>query len=294
MSGMGPADDASKPGAAPVSGAAPQPEQGGGRASVPVVRRGMFREAARASDSYGLLLFLVFIDYILLSVPWEGAAQVIVSTLFICATALLGFHTSHVRGRWLQAVRIASAVAIGASIVSAVSHGHRSTGTTFMIIAVLILATPLAVVTRIVQHRRVTAETLMGAIAVYVLIGLVFSYADYGLQLISGSSFFAQSPPPSGHFNEQDFVYYSFITMTTVGYGDLSPATGLPRTFAVMEALTGQIFLVVMVSRLVALYTPRARGERRRMLAAGQRGAVDDVEDIEAMDGDVDPAGSEA
>jgi voltage-gated potassium channel Kch len=57
-------------------------------------------------------------------------------------------------------------------------------------------------------------------------------------------------------------VYYSYITMTTVGYGDLSPAVGLPRTMAVLEALTGQIFLVVLVARLVSMYQPRIRGAR--------------------------------
>ena len=62
--------------AGPTSG----PE--GERPAVPVLRRGMLREAARASDSYGLLLVLVFIDYLLLSVPWEGPSQVVVSTLF--------------------------------------------------------------------------------------------------------------------------------------------------------------------------------------------------------------------
>ena len=77
--------------------------------------------------------------------------------------------------------------------------------------------------------------------------------ADYGYQLAAGSSFFAQS----GHHGPADFGYFSFITMATVGYGDLTPAVGLPRTFAVLEALTGQIFLVVLVARLVTLYTPR-------------------------------------
>jgi hypothetical protein len=278
-------------------GAPAQVTDAGAQDPTPLLRRGMLREAARASDSYGLLLVLVFVDYLLLSVPWEGPYQVVTSTVFVSATALLGFHTSHVRGAWLRAVRVASVVAIAASIVAGITyghstgtHGHMATGITFMIIALLILATPLAVVSRIVQHKRVTTETLMGAIAVYVLIGLVFAYADYGLQLISQQSFFAQSPsPPATHFNEQTFVYYSFITMTTVGYGDLSPASGLPRNFAVVEALTGQIFLVVMVSRLVAMYAPRAKGERRRMLAAGMSGSVDDIEDDPALT-DAEPA----
>jgi hypothetical protein len=54
--------------------------------------------------------------------------------------------------------------------------------------------------------------------------------------------------------------------MTTVGYGDLSPAVGLPRTMAVVEALTGQIFLVVLVARLVSMYQPKTRGARLRNL----------------------------
>jgi hypothetical protein len=74
-------------------------------------------------------------------------------------------------------------------------------------------------------------------------------------QLASGHSFFAQS----GHYTSPSFLYLSFITMATVGYDDLTPAFGLPRTFSVLEALTGQIFLVVLVSRLVAMYSPTAR-----------------------------------
>ena len=83
----------------------------------------------------------------------------------------------------------------------------------------------------------------------------MFANADYGVQLVSGNSFFAQP----GHHGPADFAYFSYITMATVGYGDLSPATGLPRTNAVLEALMGQIFLVVLVARLVGMYTPSFR-----------------------------------
>jgi hypothetical protein len=79
---------------------------------------------------------------------------------------------------------------------------------------------------------------------------------------LASDTYFAQP----GQHGPPDFVYFSYITMSTVGYGDLTPAPGLPRTTSVLEALIGQIFLVVLVARLVAMYTPTLmrRGEIRR------------------------------
>lgn len=175
------------------------------------------------------------------------------------ATVLLAFHTSLVRGRAFRAVQMAVAVAVAGSVVAWFGGSDRGRGVVFLILAVLVLLSPIAVVTRIVRHTRVTVHTLLGAICIYVLIGLVFAFGDLSVQLVSGSPFFSQPGP----HHSPDFLYFSFITMTSVGYGDLSPAYGFPRTMAVLEALTGQIFLVVMVSRLVALLTPSQRGARR-------------------------------
>jgi hypothetical protein len=259
-----------------------------------LLRRGVLREAARASDSYGLLLLLILIDYVLLSLGGTSGWDMIFKAVFVGLTALLGFHTSHVRGRLLLLVRIAVVVAVLASIGVA-AHGavtHDTSAVTLrhlqgivgMILGLLVLTTPIAVLSRIVQHKQVTSETLLGAICVYVLLGLVFSYFDFSLYLATGH-FFAQPTPAPPGWKTPDFLYFSFITMTTVGYGDLTPTVGLPRTMAVMEALAGQIFLVVMVSRLVAMYSPRERGERRRtLLRAGADGADDaPVADPEAV-----------
>jgi hypothetical protein len=178
-------------------------------------------------------------------------------------TAVLGVHTSEVRGLPFQVVIGASGVAVIAAVVSALVGGDASRGVTLVAIAVLALVTPIAVLHRIRRHRHVTAETIFGAVCVYVLIGLLFAYADLAVQTISSGHFFAQS----GMHRESDFVYFSFITMTTVGYGDLSPTTGVPRTMAVSEALVGQVFLVVLVARLVSVYSPQSGAARRRALA---------------------------
>jgi Ion channel len=211
------------------------------------------RTLAFGADSYGLVFLLLVADYVLLTVGWTGDGALVVSTVCLSLTLLIAFHTSEVPRRLMHLVRAAVAVAVLGAIGAAIGGGQTANGAIVLLVTLLLVASPLAIGWRIARHDKVTAQTILGALSIYVLIGLIFANADLGGQLASGSSFFAQS----GHHGPADFSYFSFITMTTVGYGDLTPATGLPRTSAVIEALSGQIFLVVLVARLVTLYTPR-------------------------------------
>jgi hypothetical protein len=219
-----------------------------------------WREAVRALDSYVLLLVLVLIDYLLVAANWRGGGATVVRIVFVGLTAVHGVHTSGVRGPPARIVNIIAIVAVVGSIINAQVGGDVSKGIVLVAGALLLLATLIAVLRRILQHPQVTAETLVGAICVYLLLGLMFADADLAVQSISGH-FFAQPGP----HREPAFVYFSFITLTTVGYGDLSPTIGLPRTMAITEALVGQIFLVVLVARLVSSYIPGS-GETRRQI----------------------------
>jgi hypothetical protein len=204
------------------------------------------------ADSYGLLFLFLIGDYIILSSGWKGSVALVTTAAWLSVTVLLAFRTSRVPRRVMDVIRVATVVNVLTAISIAVGAGERAAGAALLLSTLLLVASPIAIAWRLVHHERVTGQTILGALCVYVLIGLIFANADYGIQLASGSSFFAQS----GHHGPSDFAYFSFITMTTVGYGDLTPATGLPRTSAVLDALTGQIFLVVLVARLVTLYTP--------------------------------------
>ena len=221
--------------------------------SAPRSHWSVLRAVALGPDSYGLVFLLLIGDYVLLTSGWRGSAALIVSSVWLGATVLLAFHTSRVPRRFMNVVRLAVGVVILAALVAGLAGGDEAAGSILLVISALVVASPVAIGWRIAHHATVTAQTILGALSIYVLIGLIFANADYGYQLAAGSSFFAQS----GHHGPADFGYFSFITMATVGYGDLTPAVGLPRTFAVLEALTGQIFLVVLVARLVTLYTPR-------------------------------------
>jgi hypothetical protein len=216
------------------------------------------RLAARAPDSYVLLLFLLVADYVLLTVGWSGGAALVARTVLFALTVLLAFHTSRVGRRIQRVARVLVAAILLTSLGVAIGGGDPAYGAVTFLVSLLILACPVAIGWRILHHERVTGETIAGAICIYVLIGMIFANLDYGVQLASGSDFFAQ-PGPHGL---PDFAYFSYITMATVGYGDLSPATGFPRTLAVMDALVGQVFLVVMLARLVSMYGG-PRGWRR-------------------------------
>ena len=218
-------------------------------------RLAALRDIVLGPDSYGIVFLFLVVDYVFLTVGWTGRVAIIVTAIWLGLTVLLAFRTSEIPHRLMLVVRVAVAVIVVAAVAVAFGGGNRAYGTIVILWSLLVLASPIAIGWRVLHHRRVTTQTVLGALCIYVLIGLVFANFDYGVQLVSGNSFFAQP----GQHGPADFVYFSYITMATVGYGDLSPATGLPRTNAVLEALIGQIFLVVLVARLVGMYTPTFR-----------------------------------
>jgi Ion channel len=98
------------------------------------------------------------------------------------------------------------------------------------------------------KERGISMHTMFGVLCVYLLIGSLFAFV-YGIVSSIGSEpFFAQHGDVD---TSQNFLYFSFVTMTTVGYGDLTAATSLGRSLAIAEALIGQIYLVTVVATIV-------------------------------------------
>ena len=226
-------------------------------------RRSVLRAIIEAPDSYGLLFAVLIVDYVLFTVSWSGAWALIVRSGWLCASVLLAFWTSRVPPRIMAAVSAASGLTFVVTVVVALQGKTVADGAVVLLVSALVFTAPIAVAWRSLKHQTVTGETIMGALCIYIMIGMIFGSLDYGIQLTSGT-YFAQ-PGPHG---PPDFIYFSYITMATVGYGDLTPAPGLPRTTSALEALVGQIFLVVLVARLVAMYTPgfMRRAEIRHQL----------------------------
>lgn len=121
----------------------------------------------------------------------------------------------------------------------------------------LVVSTPFVVARRLFAHQTVTTETLLGAASVFLLIAVAFMFLFLGIDAADPGTFFGSPVPTTG------FMYFSLVTITTLGYGDLVPATEGARAVAVSLAIVGQIYLVFVVARMVGLYTRDARDRRR-------------------------------
>lgn len=100
-------------------------------------------------------------------------------------------------------------------------------------------------------EQEITSNVIYGAIVVYLLIAIMWAYIYSVLEIIQPGSFaIAERQIEVGRLL---FVYFSFVTITTLGYGDITPGTATANSFAILEAIIGQIYLVVTVARLVGI-----------------------------------------
>ena len=112
----------------------------------------------------------------------------------------------------------------------------------------------------VLRSIQIDTEVLCAAISVYLLLGLIWALAYAVLAQLSPDSFaFAANPHSSGRMDRFNAFYFSFVTLSTVGFGDVTPVSKLARTLAVMEAVTGTFYVAILIARLVAMYVPASR-----------------------------------
>lgn len=215
-------------------------------------------DRADPSGRFGLLL-LVLISSYLVSAFTAGRFVAALQVVLFTAAALLALRNSAASRR---TVRLAFAgVLVGAAIILALSLTTTTgIGIAFIWVAFVLLFAVVVIVYRVLSFGTVTLQSIYGALSAYLIIGLMFAASYAAVDHLSGGQFFAHGQPAS----TQTFQYFSFTTLTTLGYGDFTAAHNAGRAFAVLEALTGQVFLATLVARLVAAF--RGSGERRHSI----------------------------
>jgi hypothetical protein len=209
------------------------------------------RDLVRFADSYASLLVLLLANFFLLEHVDDARGGAIGSTLLAAVALVVAISDpdagAHVSRR--QAMGILACVVVAPLVL--VVNSASLVGLTYLLpVGLLVTATLPVTLSRVLHHRRVTAETVLGALCTYVLLGLAFAFAFLAVEALRDSPFFVQPGP----HQQSEFLYFSFVCLTTLGFGDLSPTVGLPQALTALEALLGSVFLVTLVARLVTLW----------------------------------------
>jgi hypothetical protein len=207
---------------------------------------------------YGLLLLVLIATYLFSAFNGRNLATGAQIGLF-ALILLLAMRTSPMPGRWplvLGTVTVAGSVAAFGATLTGTSGGA---GAADLWKALLLLQTAILVLRRVLAQPSVTIQSIYGALSAYLIVGLMFAAIYAAIQHLGESAFFAGSQPA----NTQTFQYFSFTTLTTLGYGDFTAAQNGGRAIAVMEALTGQVFLATLVARLVSAYRGQGGAQDR-------------------------------
>ncbi len=229
------------------------------------------KRAERVTDAFGLVLLLVLVTFVLTSLignhGW-GAVLIMAAT---GATSIVALTSSHAPPHWVHIAIYLSGVSLLLSVVAAVSGADVWINFGAVIQVALLAAAMTSVLIRVVTAAEVNARTILGAISVYTVLGLLFGFAYEAIARVQDAAFFEGSPA----VHHGDYLFFSYTTLTTTGYGDLVPAGQPGEMIATFEMLIGQIFLVTLVAGLVAVWRPGTglKERRERRAAAGSADA---------------------
>jgi Ion channel len=197
---------------------------------------------------YGLLLLVLISTYLLSSFSIKVVADL--QVLLFVAVLLLALRTSPFARPWTTLVGAAALLGSAAAFGVSITHTSIGDGASDLWKGLMLLLTAVLIVRRVLARPTVTMQSIYGALSAYIIIGLMFAAFYAAIEHLGAGHFFADGQTAS----TQTFQYFSFTTLTTLGYGDFTAAGDGGRALAVMEALTGQVFLATLVARLVAAF----------------------------------------
>lgn len=202
-----------------------------------------------------LLLMLAALVFVIVapSAAWSRAGYLTIESAALLFALGTGRAPLAVRRRRALRGALPALAAVVAVALSAIPSEVD-----FLISGVVAAAIPVTIVgglLRLVHEHGVTPQAVAGALAVYLTIGLVFAWLIGFVARVGGTPYFTQGSGGS----ESDHVYYSFTVLTTTGFGDFTAATHVGRALAVIEMLTGQIYLVTIIGILVGNLAGRPR-----------------------------------
>jgi hypothetical protein len=211
---------------------------------------GSRRQVARATlareDDFGVVLVLILLTVIVFASA-AGPLGQLVSVALSGGTLLFVLHTAGAHRRTFRASAVVVVLAVSSAALATFAGDEVRTSTAGLVGLLLAVVAPLVILRRIIVSPTITVRLVLGALAIYLLLGLAYAYLFPLVATLTGSPFFVQTASPGA----PDYIYFSYTTLATVGYGDFTAANSLGRMAAVSEGLLGQLYLVSAVALLV-------------------------------------------
>jgi ion channel len=224
----------------------------------PDPRRALAEYRLVAGGRTGLLLLILVFTY-LLSAFTKGILINAFQIVLFLAVLLIALRNGQLRP---HTIRIVSIVVLAGSVLAAVllavDTDGPGAGVANVWTALILLVSAVLIVRRVLARPEITLQSIYGAISAYLILGLMFAAFYAAMYRFGGNTFFANGRTG----DTRTFQYFSFVTLTTTGYGDYTAAASGGQAVAVIEAITGQIFLATLVARLVAGFRGAARAAR--------------------------------
>lgn len=224
--------------------------------------RGLTAAALLRGRFTGLTIVLVTMSFAANVIPAQGLREVVVGIGF---SVLVVFAVWSV-GRRQRLVTVGLALPTLASHWTLLlSHSELLRALGFAIVSIFLTFLTMVILLAVFRDETVTADTIVGAVCAYFLLGMTwgtyYALVDLvspgGFSISEGLSNAMGSTSPAAPFIPL-MQYYSFTTLATLGYGDVSPLSPMARGLSVLEGITGQLYLAVLIARLVGMHTARS------------------------------------
>ena len=224
----------------------------------------LFHPGQGSGPRYGSLLVILVVTYLLSAFTVAALVSAVQVILFL-AVVLIALRSGRFRRRTGQVIAVVLLLgSAAAAIVRLVDNHGTGAALASLWTALILLLAVFYIVRQVLAQPQITEQSIYGVVSAYLMIGLIFAAVYLAMFSFSGQFFV------HGTNETKTFQYFSFTTLTTLGYGDFTAATDAGRAVAVLEAVAGQMFLATLVARLVAgfRWSDRAAARHGRVQAA--------------------------
>jgi drug/metabolite transporter (DMT)-like permease len=202
----------------------------------------------RAAHSYRAVLALILATFAFTSIASDATWTTSVLLLLQSLTLATAIWTSGLARPHSPLMVALLAAGTGLAAALFVSDRNGLVGAAGIVSATLVAVTMVVIAVGVVDQNEVNAQSVTGAICIYLLFGIMFLFIYSALAILGSGDFFAQGTDGTRALR----LYFSYVTLATLGYGDYTPAGDAGHSLAVLEALLGQVYLVTVVALLVS------------------------------------------